>query len=65
MTQQARLNKQGQAYINTRIKALQDATNTAHDGIWREETKEQRESRINELQNLLDVMSSKTLEQKE
>lgn len=45
-------------YILNRIAALKTADTTQHDGIWREETPEQRASRVNELENLLAVMSS-------
>ena len=45
-------------YIGTRIEAIKAAGTTEHDGIWRHETPEQRASRIDELDNLLDVMSA-------
>ncbi len=48
-------------YIQVRIKSIKDADRTQHDGIYREETKEQRRARISELNNLLDVMRSGTV----
>ena len=43
-------------YIKTRIKSFQDTT--THNGIWREESPGQIQSRIDELNNLLDVISA-------
>jgi len=45
-------------YIKGRIEAIKLADTTEHDGLWREETYGQRQSRINELNNLLDVIAA-------
>ena len=45
-------------YIRMRIKSIELADSTQHDGLWREETIEQRKSRVDELQNLLDLLSA-------
>jgi len=45
-------------YITFRINAIRQADTSEHDGIHRHESKEQRTSRIDELENLLNVIKA-------
>ncbi len=42
-------------YVKTRIRAIKDTETTQFDGLYRDKTLEQREARLDELANLLNV----------